>query len=485
MRLRSSSLISRFLLVGAAAAGMAAGWSLGYFAVREWLGQASLRVEATPAGAAVFVDGAYRGLAPLVLRLPRGEHSLTLAADGHQTLRQTVNLTGRQDLALALAPLPSGALALATTPSGAAVFIDGKLRGRTPLNISLPVGRHMLEIAAPNYLTEVQEIEISSAQEARIEVEMRHRQVAFYLQRLQQDPGDISAYNDLGELYFVLGRYEDAARIFADGLLAAGQYANRSEANRKNAEKMRNEARNKHRDAGGRFLAAFDRAVLDLVKSGKISPFLFAEFQRISYQRYQEEYMAAYRGLVQANPQNAEFLLAWLMFVSSRGLHDELFASVEGFIATPPTKDFGVHLQVIRLLRSGAEASLQPERRSRYLEFMARAVAAAKNLQRPPSLNADFHYEESCLARLQGNSAAEREALAKAVAAQVNPAIANAWRLQLAGLWRKAGDNSKARALCEEILKAKNDPAAARAKAMLEEIAKEEAKPSAASTSRS
>ncbi|MCX7935147.1 MAG: hypothetical protein N3A66_07810, partial [Planctomycetota bacterium] len=222
--------------------------------------------------------------------------------------------------------------------------------------------------------------------------------------------------------------------------------------------------------------------VLDLVKAGKISTFLFAEFQRIPYQRYQEEYVAAYRGLVQANPKNAEFLLAWLMFASSRGLHDDLFASAEGFIATPPTKDFGVHLQVIRILRNGAETALQQERRNRYLELMARALAAAQGLSRPAALTADFHYEEACLARLQGNAAAEREALAKAVAAQANPAVANAWRLQLAGLWRKAGDNAKARALCEEILKTKsgNDPAAARAKAMLEEIAKEEAKPPAA-----
>lgn len=55
----------------------------------------ALSVESVPAGAAVSVDGQYRGVTPLVIRdLPAGSHTVSLAGEGYQEYVSSVEVTG-------------------------------------------------------------------------------------------------------------------------------------------------------------------------------------------------------------------------------------------------------------------------------------------------------------------------------------------------------------------------------------------------------
>ena len=149
-----------------------------------------LLIRSTPAGARVFVDGRDRGQTPATVRdLGRGAHRIRLVRDGYVTKDRRVVITSSrpaQSLTIALArsrlptstrrgepaerraaqpaspapamPTPAtigrfaGALTIDSRPSGAKVFIDEKLVGTTPLNVSVvPAGDHAVRLERDGY----------------------------------------------------------------------------------------------------------------------------------------------------------------------------------------------------------------------------------------------------------------------------------------------------------------------------------------------
>ena len=95
---------------------------------------ATLRVTSVPDGAAVSVNGAPRGVAPLdVAGIPEGEASVEVSLPGHATFRRSVRLASGDalDLHAALEPLPA-TLRVVTVPSGALVYVDDELLGVAP-----------------------------------------------------------------------------------------------------------------------------------------------------------------------------------------------------------------------------------------------------------------------------------------------------------------------------------------------------------------
>ena len=95
---------------------------------------ATLRVTSAPDGAAVSVNGAPRGIAPLdVAGIPEGEASVEVSLPGHATFRRSVRLASGDalDLHAALEPLPA-TLRVVTVPAGALVYVDDELLGVAP-----------------------------------------------------------------------------------------------------------------------------------------------------------------------------------------------------------------------------------------------------------------------------------------------------------------------------------------------------------------
>jgi serine/threonine-protein kinase len=131
----------------------------------------SLLVRSTPLGARVLVDGREYGRTPLTVgNLSRGSHNVRVIRDGYEpddrqvtvTSAQrahsmTVRLSPQRVAAVASAgsrpPAPSAApLTVESRPAGAAVFLDGRLVGTTPLVVAdVAVGEHALHLDRDGY----------------------------------------------------------------------------------------------------------------------------------------------------------------------------------------------------------------------------------------------------------------------------------------------------------------------------------------------
>jgi hypothetical protein len=137
----------RMLAAGAGilvVAGIAA--ALWYFRTPAAPLPATLSVGTTPAGIPVFVDGAPHGVTPLRAELPPGDHVVELRTDTERRRIPVTLAAGAQVsqyFELARPPQSTGELLVRTEPLGAAVTVDGKYVGRSPVGVpDLSAGTH-------------------------------------------------------------------------------------------------------------------------------------------------------------------------------------------------------------------------------------------------------------------------------------------------------------------------------------------------------
>lgn len=135
-----------------------------------------LLVRSSPSGASVEVDGVARGVTPLALRdLALGSRTVTVTRRGYIAEERKVALTRTRpsrSLELRLTAEPSavprpstpatigrppakvgtGSLLIESRPAGAAVSVDGKPRGVTPMTIeALPPGDYRISLSLAGY----------------------------------------------------------------------------------------------------------------------------------------------------------------------------------------------------------------------------------------------------------------------------------------------------------------------------------------------
>ena len=120
--------------------------------------EGTVRVESDPVGATVTVDGQPRGVTPLdVTALPFGDHEVKLELVGHDTQSQQVSLgpdNARADLRFTMSRSApgQGTAEITSNPEGAAVAVDGRPVGVTPLRgLTLTAGRHRVSITRDGY----------------------------------------------------------------------------------------------------------------------------------------------------------------------------------------------------------------------------------------------------------------------------------------------------------------------------------------------
>jgi len=101
-----------------------------------------LRVVTTPAGAAVSVNGRYRGTTPAEVELTPGKAAkLTLSKPGYATVSRSVTLPGRRGETLRVAlEARVGIVTVRATPADAALFVDGAPAGIAAQELTLPAG---------------------------------------------------------------------------------------------------------------------------------------------------------------------------------------------------------------------------------------------------------------------------------------------------------------------------------------------------------
>jgi len=136
---------------------------------------ATLVVDSRPQGAEVYLDGRLQGRTPLALSVNPGRHEVEVRLAGYQPYRATVNPRPgeRVQLFAQLSPEPrQGTLSVASTPSGAEVYVEGALRGRTPLSLALPEGRYGVELRLSGYQPYRATVQVRRGETTRLEARL-------------------------------------------------------------------------------------------------------------------------------------------------------------------------------------------------------------------------------------------------------------------------------------------------------------------------
>jgi len=127
---------------------------------------ANLNVVSNPSGAKVYVNGSRKGVTPLRVLLRLGKYRVRLAKSGYKNVDTSVTLDKTTPpLSVTLPeqepPTKKGTpteqstvyafLKVASNPSGAQVYVDGSLKGMTPLKVRLGLGKYRVRLAKSGY----------------------------------------------------------------------------------------------------------------------------------------------------------------------------------------------------------------------------------------------------------------------------------------------------------------------------------------------
>jgi TonB family protein len=140
-----------------------------------------LRVESSPPGARVRLNGQTKGQTPLQLDdLPFGVYEVRVDQKGYEAQTRSVSLDARTPsaevrVALARPAAPaSGAADILSTPSGAAVSVDGRAVGTTPLSgLKLKPGTRRIEVTLAEHETWTGSVDVAAGETGRVEVRLK------------------------------------------------------------------------------------------------------------------------------------------------------------------------------------------------------------------------------------------------------------------------------------------------------------------------
>jgi formylglycine-generating enzyme required for sulfatase activity len=125
----------------------------------------------TVQGAEVLIDGRPAGaVAGEPLEVAPGRRRIEIRGDRYQPAAADVDVEGCdriQEIALALAPNWSG-VSLSSAPAGAAVKVDGRPLGKTPVELELAAGAHDIEISFDRFKTWRGRVEVGAGQPATL-----------------------------------------------------------------------------------------------------------------------------------------------------------------------------------------------------------------------------------------------------------------------------------------------------------------------------
>jgi eukaryotic-like serine/threonine-protein kinase len=140
----------------------------------------SLHVESSPAGASVLVNGEARGSTPLdIAELPFGSYELRVERKGFDPQIRTVGLSAEQpqaraSVSLARALAPTASAEILSEPEGAAVTIDGRPAGRTPLRAAtMKPGSHRLDLELEGHVRWSGVLDVVAGQKGRVDVRLQ------------------------------------------------------------------------------------------------------------------------------------------------------------------------------------------------------------------------------------------------------------------------------------------------------------------------
>lgn len=136
---------------------------------------ATVTVESAPAGAAVSVDGAFKGTTPVTLSLSsREQHMISLSLSGHEGKESLLTLDpgASRELSFTLQP-KYGIVFVTTEPPDAELLIDGRPHGRATGRLRLTTTQHTLTVQASGYETAERTVTPSKSHSRQVDIRLK------------------------------------------------------------------------------------------------------------------------------------------------------------------------------------------------------------------------------------------------------------------------------------------------------------------------
>ncbi|MFK8016674.1 MAG: SUMF1/EgtB/PvdO family nonheme iron enzyme [Gammaproteobacteria bacterium] len=104
---------------------------------------ANVQFSSMPPNAEILVDGVVAGSTPGVVEILAGAHDVAVRAPGHKVWRRPVRAVANvpQSFDSIILEKADGLLSITSAPSKAAIAVDGRYQGQTPLELRLPPGK--------------------------------------------------------------------------------------------------------------------------------------------------------------------------------------------------------------------------------------------------------------------------------------------------------------------------------------------------------
>lgn len=143
------------VLAGAAAASKPIKVAMAKRPAKARGGLGSLKISSEPEGARILINGKAMGTTPKhISRLKAGTHKLVLKKSGFCDWTREIKISkGEVTQIDAKLEYPRGTIVVKSTPSGARVWMNGRLRGKTPVEIKEVKAwePHRIEVVMPGY----------------------------------------------------------------------------------------------------------------------------------------------------------------------------------------------------------------------------------------------------------------------------------------------------------------------------------------------
>ncbi len=113
--------------------------------------EAELDIVADQKDADVWIDGALAGKAPILKRVPGGDHWIQVKLAKHVTWEAKQVFEAGKTVKLRATLVPAGQVIVTSTPAGATVFVDKVRRGLTPITLELAQGAYTIIVERAGY----------------------------------------------------------------------------------------------------------------------------------------------------------------------------------------------------------------------------------------------------------------------------------------------------------------------------------------------
>ena len=157
---------------------------------------ADVTVSSNPIGAEIVHSDKVLGVTPATVELVAGNQQLTLRKPGYKSARRVVSVVAGQATEIPLIELEEagGYLQITSSPPGAAVNIQKKFEGNTPLELEVAKGRsYQIRLSKVGYQTATRTVEVVDGEPVPVQIKLQPKMGKV---TIAAEPADASLYVD-------------------------------------------------------------------------------------------------------------------------------------------------------------------------------------------------------------------------------------------------------------------------------------------------